>query len=56
MFALQNEVQDLRYNSSGSTESPFQRVYGRNYAADAFQEPFSATQSLHGVPLTGQSN
>ncbi|XP_017317433.2 RANBP2-like and GRIP domain-containing protein 5/6 isoform X1 [Ictalurus punctatus] len=50
--ALKNEVQDLRYNSSGSTESPFQRVYGRNYAADAFQEPFSATQSLHGVPLT----
>ncbi|XP_026803097.3 RANBP2-like and GRIP domain-containing protein 5/6 isoform X2 [Pangasianodon hypophthalmus] len=50
--ALKNEVHDLRHNSSGSTESPFHRVYGGNYAADAFQEPFSATQSFHGVPLT----
>ncbi|XP_060785155.1 E3 SUMO-protein ligase RanBP2 [Neoarius graeffei] len=50
--ALKNEVHDLRHNSSGSTESPFHRVYGGNYAAEAFQEPFSATQSFHGVPLT----
>ncbi|MCJ8732174.1 hypothetical protein PDJAM_G00208100 [Pangasius djambal] len=50
--ALKNEVHDLRHNSSGSTESPFHRVYGGNYAADAFQEPFSAAQSFHGVPLT----
>ncbi|XP_060785158.1 E3 SUMO-protein ligase RanBP2-like isoform X2 [Neoarius graeffei] len=47
-----NKVHDLRQNSSGSTESPFHRVYGGNYAAEAFQEPFSATQSFHGVPLT----
>ncbi|XP_053352928.1 RANBP2-like and GRIP domain-containing protein 5/6 isoform X1 [Clarias gariepinus] len=50
--ALKNEVHDLRHNSSASTESPFHRVYGGNYAADAFPEPFSAAQSFHGVPLT----
>ncbi|KAF5892096.1 E3 SUMO-protein ligase RanBP2-like isoform X1, partial [Clarias magur] len=50
--ALKNEVHDLRHNSSASTESPFHRVYGGNYAADAFQESFPAAQSFHGVPLT----
>ncbi|GAA6096642.1 E3 SUMO-protein ligase RanBP2 isoform X1 [Tachysurus ichikawai] len=50
--ALKNEVHDLRHNSPGSTESPFHRVYGGNYTAETFQEPFSAAQSFHGVPLT----
>lgn len=55
MFALQNEVHDLRDNSSGSAESPFQRVYKGNYTADTFQETFSGAQPFHGAPLTGQS-
>ncbi|KAI4893683.1 hypothetical protein NFI96_020053 [Prochilodus magdalenae] len=51
--ALKNEVHDLRHNASETTESPYNRVYAAgNYSAEALQEPFSAAQTFHGVPLT----
>ncbi|KAL7881174.1 hypothetical protein AOLI_G00080220 [Acnodon oligacanthus] len=50
--ALKNEVHDLRHNASETTDSPYNRVYPGNYSAEALQEPFSATQPFHAVPLT----
>lgn len=49
---LQNEVHDLRHNSSDATGSPY-RMYGESYAAEGLQEAFPGAQTFHGVPLTG---
>lgn len=51
---LQNEVHDLRHNSSGTTVSPHHKMYGETYGAEGLQEPFTPVQSYHGAPLTGQ--
>ncbi|KAG9271314.1 E3 SUMO-protein ligase RanBP2-like isoform X2 [Astyanax mexicanus] len=50
--ALKNEVHDLRHNTSEGTEPPYSRVYTGNYSGETLQEPFSAQQTFHGVPLT----
>ncbi|XP_072542547.1 E3 SUMO-protein ligase RanBP2 isoform X1 [Salminus brasiliensis] len=50
--ALKNEVHDLRHNTSEATEPPYSRVYTGNYSGETLQEPFSASQTFHGVPLT----
>ncbi|XP_073702009.1 E3 SUMO-protein ligase RanBP2-like [Garra rufa] len=52
--ALQNEVYDLRHNSSDATTSSF-RMYRDNYAAEGLQETFPAAQRSHGSPFTGPS-
>ncbi|KAK2905528.1 hypothetical protein Q8A67_007327 [Cirrhinus molitorella] len=50
--ALQNEVYDLRHNSSHATPSSY-RMHRDNYAAEGLQETFPAAKTSHGVPLTG---
>ncbi|KAL1268738.1 hypothetical protein QQF64_034101 [Cirrhinus molitorella] len=52
--ALQNEVYDLRHNSSHATPSSY-RMHRDNYAAEGLQETFPAAKTSHGVPLTGPS-
>ncbi len=49
----QNEVHDLRHNSSDATASSY-RMRRDNYAAEGLQNTFPAAQTFHGVPLTGQ--
>lgn len=51
---FQNEVHDLRHNSSGIASSPRHKMYGESYGAEGLQEPFTPAQSYHGAPLTGQ--
>lgn len=55
LLVLQNEVHDLRHNSSGNMGSPHHKMYGESYGAEGLQEPFTPVQSYHGAPLTGQS-
>ncbi|XP_058885011.1 E3 SUMO-protein ligase RanBP2-like isoform X2 [Acipenser ruthenus] len=50
--ALKNEVHDLKANTSGSVASPYHRLYGDNFIADALPDSFPAAQSFHGAPLT----
>ncbi|XP_076858216.1 E3 SUMO-protein ligase RanBP2 isoform X2 [Brachyhypopomus gauderio] len=50
--ALKNEVHDLRQNASDGTESHYHRNVYAGYPGEALQEPFSAAQPFHGVPLT----
>lgn len=54
LFVIQNEVHDLRHNSSENTGSPHHRMYGESYGAEGLQEAFAPVQSFHGAPLTGQ--
>lgn len=53
-LVFQNEVHDLRHNSSGNAGSPHHKMYGESYGAEGLQEPFTPVQSYHGAPLTGQ--
>lgn len=54
LLVLQNEVHDLRHNSSGNADSPHHKMYGESYGAEGLQETFNPVQSYHGAPLTGQ--
>lgn len=54
LLVLQNEVHDLRHNSSGNGASPRHKMYGESYGAEGLQESFTPVQSYHGAPLTGQ--
>lgn len=53
-LALQNEVHDLRLNSSANVVSPHHKMYGDSYGAEGLQDTFNPVQSYHGAPLTGQ--
>ena len=52
-FTLQNEVHDLKHNSSGNLGSP-NRMYGDSYGADSLQEPYTPVPSFQAPQLTGR--